>query len=169
MYVLIGPSHCVAVLILLPYGDLDTANAMLMQFYQNNTDLNITSSVITPVPSFYIFFNYTLAVSNPTGGNVLLGSRLVPEDIVHNYPERIAQAFIGIIRQGKNRGALLGHLVAGGQVSRVNDKFACVRLCLAVDPSVRGHAAHEISLCAMEINSCSCNRVCICIICFLRF
>jgi FAD/FMN-containing dehydrogenase len=100
---------------LIPNGDINVANATISQLTSNYSDFSITSSILYPFTSFYDYYITVLAPSNPTGFNVLLGSRLIPETIVSNQPDQVADAFIQANDGGNTE--LLGHLVAGGQVS----------------------------------------------------
>jgi FAD/FMN-containing dehydrogenase len=102
---------------LLPNGGANVSNATISQITNGYEDFDITNSGIIPLPSFYAFFALILAPSNPTGGNVLLGSRLIPEIIVRNQSSQVADAFLEAI--SINQSLLIGHLVAGGQVSNV--------------------------------------------------
>ncbi|CAF4913767.1 unnamed protein product, partial [Rotaria sp. Silwood1] len=104
-----------------PYGDMNVANVTVSGFIQNNTDLDLTKKVLFSSPSFYPFFNTVLEPNNPTGDNVLLGSRLIPEAIVRNQSDDVAQAFIDVRNNRINQGQLIGHLIAGGQVSKINN------------------------------------------------
>ena len=113
----------IAILMLVPNGDISVANSTLYEFVQNKPELTINDSAVYPFPSFYWFFYYTLAPANPTGFNVLLGSRLIPESIVRNQPDDVAQAFINIRRERKYEASLLGHLVAGGEVSKLDTNY----------------------------------------------
>ncbi|CAF4960302.1 unnamed protein product [Rotaria sp. Silwood1] len=65
--------------------------------------------------------NCVLAPSNATGANILLGSRLIPERIVRHEPHKVARTFIHVRKRRKNKASLLGHLIAGGQVSNMNN------------------------------------------------
>ena len=107
----------------MPNGNISVANSTLYAFAQNKTYLTINGSALVQFPSFYWFFYYTLASANPTGFNNLLGSRLIPESIVRNQPDDVAQAFIDIRRKRRNQGSLLGHLVAGGEVSKFDTNY----------------------------------------------
>ncbi|CAF3982187.1 unnamed protein product [Rotaria sp. Silwood1] len=107
------------IIFLLPNGDLNVANATWNQLMKNNTDLNFMQPFILTFSSFNDFFLNVLAPFNPTGDNVLLGSRLIPETIVRNQPEQLAETFLRI--KGKAGTSLIGHLVAGGQVSNMSN------------------------------------------------
>lgn len=99
----------------LPNGDLHTAGITMNQLLENFTDFNFTQPVVFPLSSFYQMYALVLAPSNPTGDNVLLGSRLIPERIVRDQPDQVAEAFLRA--KGEDQSVLIGHLVAGGQVS----------------------------------------------------
>jgi FAD/FMN-containing dehydrogenase len=99
----------------IPNGDINVANATISEITNDFSDFNITQSSLLPFTSFNDFYVTILAPSNPTGGNVILGSRLIPETIVRNQPRQVADAFIQA--NGRNGSILIGHFVAGGQVS----------------------------------------------------
>ncbi|CAF4116467.1 unnamed protein product [Rotaria sp. Silwood2] len=105
----------------IPNGDLTAVNTTLNQFAANNSDLDFRNTNIFVVPSFYYYFAIVLEPSNPTGYNVLLSSRLIPESIVHNEPDKVAEVFIQAKGQTAMGSNLLGHLVAGGQVSNISN------------------------------------------------
>ncbi|CAF3575377.1 unnamed protein product [Rotaria sp. Silwood1] len=62
-----------------------------------------------------------LKLSNPTGFNVLLSSRLIRESIVRNSPEKVAEVFAQARGESTTGLLLLGHLIAGGQVSNTSN------------------------------------------------
>ncbi|CAF1099749.1 unnamed protein product [Didymodactylos carnosus] len=103
-----------------PYGKLTEAYAILPYLLTNNTDSQINYNFTTAAPSFYDFFIQVLAPGNPTGYNVLLGSRLIPETIVRNQSYQLAETFLQANGLSQTGSTLLGHLVAGGQVSNVS-------------------------------------------------
>ncbi|CAF4172789.1 unnamed protein product, partial [Rotaria sp. Silwood2] len=105
----------------IPNGDLTAVNTTLNQFAANNSDLDFRNTNIFVVPSFYYYFAIVLEPSNPTGYNVLLSSRLIPESIVRNEPDKVAEVFIQAKGQTAMGSNLLGHLVAGGQVSNISN------------------------------------------------
>jgi hypothetical protein len=120
---------------LLPNGNADVANATISQITNDYRDFNIAASTLTPFPSFNLLYNTILVKTNPTGGNVLLGSRLIPEKTVRNQPGQVADAFLQAI--GRNQSLLIGHLVAGGQVSNVTQN-------ISVNPAWRTALLHMI-------------------------
>ena len=120
---------------LLPNGDFTLANATIHQLVNGYSDLNISD----PTPHVFASFNdYSVAMlqsSNPTGGNVILGSRLIPETVVRNQSNQLADAFLQINRQ--SGGLAIGHLVAGGQVSNTTQNSS-------VNPAWRTALLHMI-------------------------
>jgi FAD/FMN-containing dehydrogenase len=102
-------------LFIVPNGN---ASVNLNQITNNFTDLNISGPTLYPVPTFNDFFAVALAPSNPTGANVLLGSRLIPETVVRNQPDQLADIFMQL--NGQSSSVVIGHLVAGGQVSNTS-------------------------------------------------
>jgi hypothetical protein len=105
----------------IPNGDLAAINATLIQFAANNSDLDFSDTNLFVVPSFYYYFAVVLEPNNPTGYNVLLSSRLIPESIVRNGPDKVAEVFVQAKGQTSTGSSLLGHLVAGGQVSNTSN------------------------------------------------
>jgi len=99
----------------IPNGDINIANSTMNQLFNNFSDLNFSRSPVFPLPSFYALYAKVFEPSNPTGGNVLLGSRLIPEEIIRTQPNAVADAFFQA--RGDNDSVLIGHLVAGGQVA----------------------------------------------------
>jgi FAD/FMN-containing dehydrogenase len=101
----------------LPNGDINVANATISQLTNNYGDFNMSQQLIS-FASFNDFYATVLKPSNPTGGNVLLGSRLIPENIIRNQSNQVADTFLQI--NGQEGGIVIGHLVAGGQVSNTS-------------------------------------------------
>ncbi|CAF1024251.1 unnamed protein product, partial [Didymodactylos carnosus] len=79
----------------LPNGNVSSANTTFTQLLSKHTEMNITENIV-PFTSFYEFFHYIIEPANPTGSNVLLGSRLIPELLIHNNPDQVAQTLINI-------------------------------------------------------------------------
>ncbi|CAF3905239.1 unnamed protein product [Rotaria sordida] len=104
-----------------PNGNVTVVNDTLNQFAVNNSDLDFGKTSIFTVPSFYDYFTLILDPSNPTGFNVLLSSRLIHESIVRNLPEKVAEVFAQVRGQSVTGSILLGHIVAGGQVSNTSN------------------------------------------------
>ncbi|CAF4006127.1 unnamed protein product [Rotaria sp. Silwood1] len=111
----------IVIVFMLPNGDANVANATFHELLQNYIDFNFTLKLLFSMPSFNVFFNSVLAPSNATGANILLGSRLIPERIVRHEPHKVARTFIHVRKRRKNKASLLGHLIAGGQVSNMNN------------------------------------------------
>ncbi|CAF1045879.1 unnamed protein product [Rotaria sordida] len=104
-----------------PNGNVTVVNDTLNQFAVNNSDLDFGKTLIFTIPSFYDYFTLILDPSNPTGFNVLLSSRLIRESIVRNLPEKVAEVFAQVRGQSVTGSILLGHIVAGGQVSNTSN------------------------------------------------
>ena len=101
------------IIALLPNGEINQANTTINELTGNYTDFTIFATL-----------NIVSTTNNSSGTteppredteNVLLGSRLIPESVVRNRPSEVADAFIQL--NGENKSVLIGHLVAGGQVS----------------------------------------------------
>ncbi|CAF3380876.1 unnamed protein product [Rotaria socialis] len=107
-----------------PNSNITKVNETFDKFLNNNTDLQIIHPSALSFPSFYEFFYNVFTQYNPAGINVLLGSRLIPESIVRNQPDQLAKIFNQIKGQSHNQSILVGHLVAGGQVSHVRNTSA---------------------------------------------
>ncbi|CAF5082798.1 unnamed protein product, partial [Rotaria sp. Silwood1] len=104
-----------------PNGDLAAVTNALREFAARNPDLDFGKTLFFSFSSFYDYFMFALEPSNPTGFNVLLSSRLIPETTVRNLPEKVADAFFKARGQSGNGSVLLGHIVAGGQVSHISN------------------------------------------------
>ena len=104
-----------------PNGNLTSVNETVNQFATNNSDLNFGNSSVFFLPSFYHFAAFVLEPNNPTGFNVLLTSRLIPDATIRNSPEQVANVFFQAKGQSAIRSGLLGHLVAGGQVANISN------------------------------------------------
>jgi FAD/FMN-containing dehydrogenase len=104
-----------------PNGNLTEVTATMSEFAANNTDLDFGNTTFFSVPSFYYYFSLVLEPSNPTGFDVLLSSRLIPEIMVRSQPETVAAIFVQANGQSANGSSLLGHLVAGGQVANISN------------------------------------------------
>ena len=100
-----------------PNGDFTIANTIIYQFINNNTDLMITDPTIATLPSLYQLYINVFTTWDFTGTNGLVGSRLIPERIVRNQPDTVAQAFIQMNGQSTIGSKLTISLVAGGQAS----------------------------------------------------
>jgi hypothetical protein len=102
-------------------GDFENVTDTLSQFAASNPDLDFGKTLFFSFPSFYDYFAFALEPLNPTGFNVLLSSRLIPETTVRNLPEKVADAFFKARGQSENGSVLIGHIVAGGQVSHISN------------------------------------------------
>lgn len=103
-----------------PNGNLTLTRELFDQLMKNNTDLQFIMNSTFSLPSFYDYFAQTMNPSNPTGGNVLFGSRLIPETIVRDQPDQLADALFRIRGHSANQTILFGHMVAGGQVAKIS-------------------------------------------------
>ncbi|CAF1038214.1 unnamed protein product [Rotaria sp. Silwood1] len=121
-----------------PNGDFSVTTAIFDQLMKNHTDLQFTMNSTVPVPSFYDYFAQIMATSSSTGGNVLLGSRLIPETIVRNQPDQVAEAFFRARGRSGNQSILIGHLVTGGQVSNIS-------INNSINPAWRTALLHMVS------------------------
>ncbi|CAF3723512.1 unnamed protein product [Rotaria sp. Silwood1] len=104
-----------------PNGDLAAVTIALREFAARNPDLDFGKTLFFSFSSFYDYFMFALEPSNPTGFNVLLSSRLIPETTVRNLPEKVADAFFKARGESGNGSVLLGHIVAGGRVSYISN------------------------------------------------
>lgn len=104
-----------------PNGNVREVQDTLSQFAARHPNISFDNTRFYSFPSFYDFFALMLRPSNPTGYNVLLGSRLIPEAVVHSSPERVADVFLQTKGESVNGSSLLGHIVAGGQVSNTSN------------------------------------------------
>ncbi|UJR21605.1 hypothetical protein I4U23_024687 [Adineta vaga] len=121
--------------LLLPNGNIDAANATLNQLFDNYTDFNFTQPYTIEFPKFVDFFRIVLESSNPTGENVILGSRLIPETIVRNQAQQIADIFLQV--KDANNSFLIGHLVAGGRVANTTQNNS-------INPAWRNALLHMV-------------------------
>ncbi|CAF0990688.1 unnamed protein product [Didymodactylos carnosus] len=102
---------------LTPNGNFAVVSGFFNELMENNTDLQVTVNTTLSFPPFYACFERIMPPSNPTGGNVLLVSRLIPETIVRDQPDQVAEVFFRTRGRSADELVLIGHLVAGGQVS----------------------------------------------------
>ncbi|KAJ6486820.1 FAD-binding domain-containing protein [Mycena sanguinolenta] len=111
--------------------DPNAPTTFLLFTYMPNTTQEQTQSLLAP------FINASLAIpgvsvlsqtfqygevndvlydaDDAVGGNVVMGSRLVPEELYRNSPEKVGPVYKELFDNGTT--ILLGHVVAGGQVS----------------------------------------------------
>ncbi|CAF1242479.1 unnamed protein product [Adineta steineri] len=101
--------------LLLPNGDSEMAYTTIDQLYNKYTDFNFARSSFIQFSSFNDFFVTIVEPQNPTGKNQILGSRLIPEAIVRNKPQQVADVFFQL--KGGHMSLLMGNFVAGGKVS----------------------------------------------------
>ncbi|KAG5652218.1 hypothetical protein H0H81_005800 [Sphagnurus paluster] len=69
---------------------------------------------IAPYDSFYDWYRQVIFGGEQVGGNLEMGSRLIPREIMENSPEKVAEAMLAI------EGGLTMCFVAGGAVSKVD-------------------------------------------------
>ena len=112
--------------------------ALYLRLLQNTTGLHIVRNDTYSFASFYDLFVATLSQSNSGGGSVLLGSRLVPETIVRNRGDQLADIFFKSRGESTNLSLLIGHLVAGGEVSQIS-------VDNSINPAWRRALLHMIS------------------------
>ncbi|CAF3195138.1 unnamed protein product [Rotaria sp. Silwood2] len=110
------------VLFHVPNGDWAALNAILNQFAVSNSDLDFNTTKSFVVPSFYGYFALLLEPNNPTGYNLLVSSRLIPESIIRSKPDEVAAVFVQAKGQSTTGSNLRGSLVAGGQVSNTKNR-----------------------------------------------
>lgn len=103
-----------------PNANFTVTNNIFDQLMKNNTDLVFVTNATQSYPSFYAYHSQVMANSDSTGGNVLLGSRLIPERVVRDQPDQLAQVFFQSRGYLADQSVLIGHLVAGGQVSTMS-------------------------------------------------
>ncbi|KAI0267031.1 FAD-binding domain-containing protein [Gloeopeniophorella convolvens] len=118
------------------FKDLDgpSSKAQLAAFLADATALGATltaESTITAVANDIIGLP-----DDASGYNTVLGSRLIPNSVYLNAPESIGAAYTTLLKDGCP--LILGHLVAGGQVSANAD------IDSAVHPGWRTAKTHEV-------------------------
>ncbi|CAF1113813.1 unnamed protein product [Adineta steineri] len=112
----------ISVLVHIPNGDSNVLDGIINQFVANNSDLNFTVTKSFVLPSFYAYFAALLAPNNPSGYNLLVSSRFIPESIIRNNSQIVAAAFVQAQGQSTIGSNLRGSLVAGGQVSNTTNR-----------------------------------------------
>ncbi|CAF4703967.1 unnamed protein product [Rotaria sp. Silwood2] len=105
----------------IPNGDLDAAKTIISQFETNNSDIDFGDTNLSIIPSFYRYFGVVLEPINLSGFIVLLSSRLIPESIILNEPDEVAEIFVQAKSQSMAGSNLLGNLVTGGQISNTSN------------------------------------------------
>jgi hypothetical protein len=103
-----------------PNGDFTVVTALFGQLMKNNMDLQFSENATQAFPSFYDYFVQRKPSANFFGSNVLVGSRLIPETVLRNQPDQVADVLFRIRGRSENQTILAGHLVAGGQVSNTS-------------------------------------------------
>ncbi|CAF0958616.1 unnamed protein product [Adineta ricciae] len=98
-----------------PNGNYSTAYQSMHQLFHNFSDLNFTEPYVFTLPTFLDFFSALMEATNENGDNFIMGSRLLPEAIIRNQPQQVADAFLRIIDSEQD--LLVGHFTAGGKVS----------------------------------------------------
>ncbi|CAF2128015.1 unnamed protein product [Rotaria magnacalcarata] len=110
----------------IPNGDLDEVSAIMNQFTANNSDLDFRDTNISVFSSFYHYASVALEPINMGGFNNLMSSRLIPESIIRNESDKVAEVFVqakGRYTAGSN---LAGYLVAGVQVLKTSNTKSSV-------------------------------------------
>ncbi|CAF2668844.1 unnamed protein product [Rotaria sp. Silwood2] len=103
-----------------PNGNFTVVTSIFNEFMKNNKDLQFNANFTTMFPTFYDYFTYIMNSSDSSGGHVLFGSRLIPETIVRQQPDQLAEVLFRIRGRSKNQSIIGGHFVAGGEVSKVS-------------------------------------------------
>ncbi|CAF3756681.1 unnamed protein product [Rotaria socialis] len=103
-----------------PNGNFSLVTSIFNQFNNNNTDLQFTTNSTSLFPTFNDYFSYRTKLSGSSGDHVLFGSRLIPEAIVHQQPNRLADILVQIRGRSKTQSMIRGHFVAGGEVSKIS-------------------------------------------------
>ncbi|KAF9348815.1 hypothetical protein BGX26_012807 [Mortierella sp. AD094] len=129
-------NNFMAVLYYLPDTDINTANSSISPFFEYAESLgNVrVEGIIRNFPSFWKTFEATPSSPNDTnaGTNTLLGSRLIPRRNFESSKgvDQLSNAIIDIqqdlLNFGNTQGALITHLVAGGEVSKGNSEDTSV-------------------------------------------
>ncbi|CAF0921050.1 unnamed protein product [Didymodactylos carnosus] len=73
-----------------------------------------------------LYYFYVLNEIDPTSYNGIVGSRLIPETIVRNQTDTLAQAFLQMKRQSLSFSQLTISMVSGGQASNTSNKYNSV-------------------------------------------
>ncbi|CAM2726255.1 unnamed protein product [Rotaria socialis] len=128
----------ISIALFVPNGNFTVATAIIDKLIKNNTDLQFSTNSTHLFPSFYDYFALIMASSNLAGGNVLLGSRLIPEEIVRDQPDRVAEALFQARGLSKTQSILIGHLVAGGEIAKIS-------INNSVNPAWRSSLLHMIN------------------------
>ena len=105
-------------LFFVPNGNFSRVTSILDDFIKNNTDLRSYSN-FTLFSTFYEYFSEIMQLSSVSGGNLLFGSRLIPEKIVYEQPDQLADVLVRIRGRTINQSVVAGHFVAGGEVSKI--------------------------------------------------
>ncbi|CAF3672644.1 unnamed protein product [Rotaria sordida] len=122
-----------------PNGDQTALNATLNRFVTNNIDLDFETNSFV-FPSFYYYFALILGPNNPTGYNALLSSRLIPESIIRNKPDKVAKVFVQAKGQNATGSNLRGSFVPGGRVSNTTNRYN------SINPGWRTALLHMINI-----------------------
>ncbi|KAI0259514.1 hypothetical protein BC834DRAFT_1028892 [Gloeopeniophorella convolvens] len=118
------------------FKDLDgvSSKAQMAAFLANATALGATlqgESTVTTVPNDIVGFP-----DDASGYNTVLGSRLIPNSVYLSAPDSVGAAYTTLLKEGCQ--SILGHLVAGGQVS------ANANISSAINPAWRTAKTHVI-------------------------
>lgn len=103
-----------------PNGDLTSVTTLFNDLMKNNSDLEFSPDGTQSFRSFYDYYVQRKSSKNFFGDNAIVGSRLIPEKVVRNQPDQLADVLVRIRGRSENQTVLAGHLVAGGHVSNTS-------------------------------------------------
>ncbi|KAF7324646.1 FAD-binding domain-containing protein [Mycena kentingensis (nom. inval.)] len=123
------------VLTYMPNTTAAQADALLAPWL--NASLAIPGVVPVSQGSVEVLVNDALfAADDGVGGNVYMGSRLIPEALYRETPEKVGDVYTQLLDDGAT--GILGHMVAGGKVAQNAD------LKSAVHPAWRTAKTHIV-------------------------
>lgn len=100
-----------------PNGDFNEFNRTLNEFCSQNVDLSIQSISSFVFPSFNHYFVNIIEPNEISGFNFLVGSRLIPENVVRNDWKRFSSVLFEAKGESLNGSNVRLSLVGGGEVS----------------------------------------------------
>ncbi|OSD03413.1 FAD binding domain-containing protein [Trametes coccinea BRFM310] len=120
-------------------GTIDQANASIGPFFSSarslaasgDGSLTVQTAIITPVDSFFTWYNTFFPQASSAGTNGALGSWLLPRDVIEANPDEVAQTLLPLTE-------LTVSMVGGGAVSKVNPG------AMGVNPAWRKALLHTI-------------------------
>ncbi|KAH9898377.1 FAD-binding domain-containing protein [Cubamyces lactineus] len=126
-------------LYILPNGTAGQANDTIGQLFNTaqtlsaagDGSLTVQTALITPVDSFFTWYNTFFPQTSTSGTSGALGSWLLPRDVIERDPDRVAQTLIPLT-------GLTALMVGGGAVSRVDPH------AMGVNPAWRTALLHTI-------------------------